>query len=195
MSGLRHDNGRGGSYDMPLFDLDRHRRTGEQLRDEGIRKTEEVEREGWRRWALELLRDLRGQVLIAEEIRAYITEKIGPPHSPNVWGALTMRMRREGYLEPTGEYRKPKDPTSHARKTQEYVVLGAPGRPPERKRRKSRIECELEQRALAAAIRWYRNRDLYHDDAKGQALRAELATVLANLLTVVADSIPAEEGA
>jgi hypothetical protein len=72
----------------------------------------------------ELLAGMLGQELIGEDIRLAALRAGAPqPHHPNVWGASISAVRHQGWLRPTGAWRKPRDPSSHARPTQVYLVV------------------------------------------------------------------------
>ena len=55
-----------------------------------------------------------------EDLRNRLEPAIGPPHSPNAWGALVYHCVRIGYLTRTGERRRMKSLRSHARSTDVY---------------------------------------------------------------------------
>lgn len=57
-----------------------------------------------------------------EDFRAMLLDMgVATPH-PNAWGALIATARRRGLLYKTGEYRKMRQPKSHARETPVYRV-------------------------------------------------------------------------
>jgi hypothetical protein len=57
---------------------------------------------------------------MGEDLKPHILPKIGPPHKPQVWGALVNAAVRLGFLEPTGRYDNMKTPSSHSRESKTY---------------------------------------------------------------------------
>ena len=58
-----------------------------------------------------------------EDFRTSVEEHIGKPHHSNAWGSVINTALRKGLIEATGEYRKMKAISSHARKTPVYRVV------------------------------------------------------------------------
>lgn len=50
----------------------------------------------------------------AETIRFAVSEKVGPPHHSNAWGAFIMRLSRRKLIQKTGRWVNGTDPKSHA---------------------------------------------------------------------------------
>jgi hypothetical protein len=57
---------------------------------------------------------------LGEDLRLVIGAEIGQPTHPNAWGALIMRLAKEGLIEKTGAYRQMRSKGSHARATPAY---------------------------------------------------------------------------
>ncbi len=103
-----------GFDDLPLF-------TGELLRDEGIAKV--TEHNG--KWMDLCVREVESWTLdcdamTGEDIRHRCEMMVGCANHPNAWGALISTLLRRKIIKPTGEYRKMKDCSSHARRTPVY---------------------------------------------------------------------------
>ena len=100
----------------PLF------QTGTQLRDKGLAQVSE-HNENWMYhayrsalyFALSHDSDFTG-----EDIRFHCVGHAGEPFTPHAWGALINTLLKRKIIVPTGEYRKMKDRTSHARSTPVY---------------------------------------------------------------------------
>lgn len=97
--------------------------SGESLRDAGANRALAASGEDWAGRAVALILAAHaGQTAIAEDFRNTCERSGLYAHHPNVWGALTLRMKRHGLLHPTGEWRSPKCARSHARPTRVYMV-------------------------------------------------------------------------
>lgn len=111
------------SHEPDLFEL-----SGEKLRDQGIKQVTS-NNENWMDKALDAASSFvlfsRGHVsdLTGEDIRFNLRSVIGEPKHPNAWGALINTLVKRKIIAPTGEYRQPKDKSSHARAIQVYRVL------------------------------------------------------------------------
>lgn len=86
----------------------------------------EANSDEWMRLAIITVEQLRRSygtfpiTFLAENLRHEITIQVGRPHSPKVWGALTMKLIRAGIINKTGKWRPMADKKSHARMTAEY---------------------------------------------------------------------------
>jgi len=102
------------------FNLD----AGRELRDEGIASVSENSMSWHDKAFVEALflryLDAFPFGFISEDIRQPISDKVGNPHHPNAWGALTMHLEKAGYIRKTGEYRQMRLKSSHARSTPVY---------------------------------------------------------------------------
>jgi hypothetical protein len=106
-------------YQDPLFNYP-DKTLGEKLRDEGI-STVSANAGSWMDMAMLVVKHLPHEWTgMGEDIRVIVCDRIGPPHHQNAWGALTRMARDKQHIERTGEMRKPRDPSSHARMTQVY---------------------------------------------------------------------------
>lgn len=96
--------------------------TGEEGRDEGIKKVTESG-EGWVEAALSLIRvEPQGAIHTGETLRAVAEKRIGPPKHPNAVGAMVFNAKRRNLILPTGRWVKMRKPSSHARMTPEYFI-------------------------------------------------------------------------
>tara|TARA_R110000796_G_scaffold167313_4_gene284235 strand:+ start:9105 stop:9431 length:327 start_codon:yes stop_codon:yes gene_type:complete len=93
--------------------------SGEEARDEALTQVSENTGE-WKDRAMNLISSVPMDTFIGEDIREHIVGKIGNPHSNNAMGALVMNAVRRGIIEPTGEYRKMRRKSSHARESKVY---------------------------------------------------------------------------
>ncbi len=102
----------------PLF-------SGELLRDEAIAKVSN-NNETWMECCLIAMQqpiwwtDGTGQ-FTGEDVRFYLSREVGCPSHSNAWGALVSTLIKRKIIKPTGEWRKMKDDSSHARKTPVYT--------------------------------------------------------------------------
>lgn len=91
---------------------------GAALRDVGIARTMEAEGETWMLRALDELRrfssDPSWSEFKTEDFRVWLAGFLPPPHSSNVWGALTRRACLEGIIRWTGKYAPSVSPKTHA---------------------------------------------------------------------------------
>jgi hypothetical protein len=109
--------------DDDLFSFYYEAKSGEELRDEGLARVTAASG-SWMSRAVQcasrsLPHDFVGT---GEDVRRVVTREIGPPHSPNAWGALTNVLSKPntGILIDTGKVRKMKAPKSHGRRTPVY---------------------------------------------------------------------------
>lgn len=57
-----------------------------------------------------------------EDIRSRLTDAgLEAPSKPNAWGALTMTLAKRGHIMDSGEWRRMRSPSSHARRTPVYI--------------------------------------------------------------------------
>ncbi len=63
-----------------------------------------------------------GARFTGEDIRAYVSEKAGPPHHPNAWGGIINAAVRQRLILGTGLTQKPRDPRSHACRKPVYMA-------------------------------------------------------------------------
>ncbi len=112
-------------------DLETHRLTnkdfgplfsGELLRDEGIAQVSE-HNGAWMELCIHAAPELAAmeRVFTGEDLRFYLSKRVGCPAHPNAWGALINTLVRRKIIRPTGEYRAMRDDSSHARKTPVYT--------------------------------------------------------------------------
>lgn len=95
---------------------------GKQLRDKGIERVSEHNDDWMNRCIKAASIYVRGNHydFTGEDIRFVCREVCGEPKHPNAWGALTKSLVRRKIIQPTGEYRTPRDRSSHARMIQVY---------------------------------------------------------------------------
>lgn len=96
--------------------------TGERLRDQVLKKVGE-NNENWLEACVKLFCESVGSrfcTFTGEDIRFECSAWVGEPKHPNAWGALINSLVKRKVIEATGEYRSPKDKSSHARKIQVY---------------------------------------------------------------------------
>jgi hypothetical protein len=76
----------------------------------------------WMDRALRIISRLRFELLefTAEDLRGEIEARMEPPANPHVWGALTNRAIKLGYVVPTGKYVPMLRKKSHGRRTALY---------------------------------------------------------------------------
>jgi hypothetical protein len=96
-------------------------RGGETLRDKGIQKVAS-NNENWLESCIEAATTyVRSKPdFTGEDIRFHCESMIGGPRHPNGWGALINALIKRKVIRANGEYRIPRDKTSHARKVQVY---------------------------------------------------------------------------
>jgi len=63
-----------------------------------------------------------GRLITGDDIREVVQPRLGPPHHPNAWGALTRSMLVRGRLIPTGRLVKSTRATNHAHANPEYEI-------------------------------------------------------------------------
>jgi hypothetical protein len=101
--------------DLPLF--------GEALRDAGTEQALQNAGSEWQDKCISVVRYVySGKEATGEDFRHSCEAFNLHAHHPNAWGALTLSMKRKGFLKETGEWRKPNDSRSHARPTRVYIV-------------------------------------------------------------------------
>lgn len=99
----------------PAFD-------GKQLRDQGIKQVSN-HNESWMEKCIKYATERAAKAtrdFTGEDIRFSCELAIGSPNHPNGWGALTNALVKRKIIVPTGEWRKAKNETSHARNIQVY---------------------------------------------------------------------------
>ena len=97
--------------------------TGEDRKRRGVEQVLKNERARWRRRALECTINTadRNMRFTADDIQAAATRAgLGPPHHPNVWGAVIRSALLLGVMEKTGHYVKGTRPEQHSRMIPEY---------------------------------------------------------------------------
>jgi len=103
---------------LPLWSLV----AGEHARDEGLAKVLDHSGNFPEQATAVIRRRLAGAEVLAEEFRRVCEEEgVKPPHH-NAWGALTNQLKRNSLIQSTGEFRKSRDPRSHARQQPVYRV-------------------------------------------------------------------------
>lgn len=108
-------------YFGPLF-------SGEVLRDKGIKQVSS-HNETWMESCVYYATNVfveynRDRTFTGEDIRAGCVAEFGEPKHPNAWGALINSLVRQKIIKPTGEWRKTKNQSSHARNIQVYMRGG-----------------------------------------------------------------------
>jgi hypothetical protein len=99
---------------------------GRMARDDGMQLALFNESEPWieRAWRELLAFAERNQTFYLEDFRLEWAAKGNErPHHPNVWGALSSRLKKEGYAW-TGIHRPSVDPRSHARAMPQWAKRG-----------------------------------------------------------------------
>lgn len=106
------------------------RKSGLQLKDEGMQAVLEAAAERWRASVLAGIRAWARDVATPgteyafEEIREHLRSNgISEPHHHNAWGAMASKAVRERLIKPTGNYRKAKSPATRGHPVQTYVVV------------------------------------------------------------------------
>lgn len=95
----------------------------ERNRDAGIERVTS-NNEDWFEQAKAILHYLPAfQEMTGEQVRHFVSERVGPPKHHNAWGALVRAGAQSGKLRETGRYVKMRDPQSHARRTPVYTVM------------------------------------------------------------------------
>jgi hypothetical protein len=92
-------------------------------RDQGIARVQANSTSEWKAAVWAITKTLKGQEVIAEDIRI-ACENVGLfAHKPNAWGAETRSMIEQGWLKPLNVPPRPmRAPKSHARKSPVYLV-------------------------------------------------------------------------
>lgn len=94
---------------------------GKQLRDKGIERVSEHNNDWLARCIGEAIIFVASREdFTGEDIRFRCEAYVGSPKHPNAWGALTKSLVSRKIIQPTGEYRTPRDKSSHARMIQVY---------------------------------------------------------------------------
>tara|TARA_R110000868_G_scaffold19297_2_gene83095 strand:- start:10587 stop:10886 length:300 start_codon:yes stop_codon:yes gene_type:complete len=97
--------------------------SGEAGRDEGIGRV--LDNAGtWKHRSRNLVMntdELTGRLMTGEDIRLYVSQRVGSPHHHNAWGGLIMGLVKRKRLVEVDRV-KMRDPRSHARKTPVYRV-------------------------------------------------------------------------
>ncbi len=95
---------------------------GELLRDERIAQVSE-HNVAWMELCIHAAPELGAieRVFTGEDLRFYLSKRVGFPAHSNAWGALIATLIKRKIIRPTGEYRAMKDDSSHARKTPVYT--------------------------------------------------------------------------
>lgn len=91
-------------------------------RDKGIAKVTERS-ESWQEKAVALLHAYPEDQAISEELRVWLSDRIGEPHHHNATGAMIKRAIRHGVIERTGQWRKCRTKKSHARESPVYRIV------------------------------------------------------------------------
>jgi hypothetical protein len=94
-------------------------KNGDDLKREGAELVLANAGHKWRAAAANVLASMTGR-FTAEDVRLACREKGIVPHHPNAWGAFIRYARNHNWIEPTGDWRKPRDPRSHSRPTEIY---------------------------------------------------------------------------
>lgn len=97
-------------------------KAGRAERDESIQAVLDHAGDAWQRQALGVLGTLRHRQVTGEDIRRACADAGVEPHHPNAWGGFVAGLVKRGTLEATGRCSQMRDPNSHARKTDVYVV-------------------------------------------------------------------------
>lgn len=93
--------------------------SGEALRDEGMSRVLENAGDAFKAHVYNLIWTLpEGWTGTGEDIRMMASVY---PHRPQAWGAIINAAGLRGWLRPTGQYRKMRQRSSHARETRVYV--------------------------------------------------------------------------
>lgn len=96
---------------------------GEAARDEGLNLVSKSNR-AWMDMAMEAIAAIpKGWIGIPEDYRFIFEDIIGPPSSPNAYGALTRLAIQQRIIAPTGVRIPMKYVQSHARMTDQYIKL------------------------------------------------------------------------
>lgn len=95
---------------------------GEEARDEALFKVTE-NCKPWMESALAVVPDIPMVEFTGEDLRHFVVAKVGSPHHSNAFGAMVNAAVRKGLITATGEWRKMKLKSSHARKTPVYALL------------------------------------------------------------------------
>ena len=91
--------------------------TGEQLKQRGQDRVMLNERKAWKAAAMDQIVSLcmTKYTITADDVReAVIARNIGPPHHPNVYGALMKAAASNGWITKTGQYQKSEIASRHA---------------------------------------------------------------------------------
>jgi hypothetical protein len=97
--------------------------TGRDLKLRGIEKVLKNERAEWRRRALDCVLAVADTLVFfhVNHVRDHADRiGLGPPHHPNVWGAVMKSAIALGIMTPTGDHVIGKRKAQHARKIQLY---------------------------------------------------------------------------
>lgn len=96
---------------------------GSLLRDVGMARTLEAESDSWLDRAMRELRIFsrlpEWSSFKTEDFRAWLLDRMAPPHDHHVWGALTNRACRERVIRWTGRHVQSVSPRTHGH----YVKL------------------------------------------------------------------------
>ena len=90
-------------------------------RDKGIQKVAHNNKE-WIAAALTVLREYPHKEAMGEDLKAFVTQRLGEPFHVNAIGAFIKAAMRAEIIVPTGEWRQSKMKSSHARRNPVYRV-------------------------------------------------------------------------
>jgi len=90
-------------------------------RDRGMKKVLENNKD-WIAAALEALAQYPHGEAMGEDLKAFVTQRLGEPFHVNAIGAFIKAAMRAGVIVPTGEWRQSKMKSSHARRNPVYRV-------------------------------------------------------------------------
>lgn len=109
-------------YTGDLFD------SGKDRRDRGVRRVSENESDKW--WTVAhaslviYARDHPNGFLTENFRQFWLASGQPEPHHPNVWGALTLSLAREGLIRNTGVYQQAKSLKNHAHRYAVWEYMG-----------------------------------------------------------------------
>lgn len=113
---------------LPKMRRRKHTPSGDELKRKGTEQALQNERARWRRRALECVIGVaRSKTFFtADDIqRRAELAGLGPPHHPNVWGAVIRAALLMGVMTKTGRYVKGSRAAQHSRMIPEYRRVDA----------------------------------------------------------------------
>ena len=109
---------------MSQLNLPGMKTSGEKLKRRGMHAAYFNEPEAWRVAAMIVISELTAACaqFTSDDVHAAVTARIGEPHHPNVWGALTRKAVNAGVMKRTGRIVPSTRSSRHSNMIPEYAA-------------------------------------------------------------------------